>query len=393
MLSKLRVQHYKSLFDTEVDLEPLTVFIGPNGSGKSNICESLAVLSDFLQRLLADTNNHNVIPFFVESLSSITQQKQSTIGQNTQNIESKFWHGELDYLCFEAKALSKTRNISIASQSIQEILINIRYLEQEIYIKFQDGFNRGNREEREEARNYTSELRRDLIGIDRQYPNSFLSDAFRKVRIYDFSPINLAGNNPTDGGMKRTGQGIAYALVDILHANRKSFDELEERFTRLVPNIHRISLPRKESRSFDLELIDRYSEHHIPASDISDGTLRILAFLTALYQEDTPSIICFEELENGVHPWLLHKMMELLKIVSTEGINGKPVQILITTHSPLLLDYVEPHQVRAVELDHEGKTQVHALPTDSVRFQKALEAYDGALSELWFTNVFGGNPV
>jgi len=87
-------------------------------------------------------------------------------------------------------------------------------------------------------------------------------------------------------------------------------------------------------------------------------------------------------------------MMELLKIVSTEGITGKPVQVLITTHSPVLLNYVEPHQVRAVELDKEGKTQVHKLPIDSVRFQKALEAYDddGALGELWFTNVFGGNP-
>jgi predicted ATPase len=53
---------------------------------------------------------------------------------------------------------------------------------------------------------------------------------------------------------------------------------------------------------------------------------------------------------------------------------------------------VEPHQVRAVELDGEGKTQVHNLPIDSVRFQKALEAYDGDLGELWFTNVFGGNP-
>jgi len=118
-----------------------------------------------------------------------------------------------------------------------------------------------------------------------------------------------------------------------------------------------------------------------------------LAFLTALYQKNTPSIICFEEIENGVHPWLLHKMIELLKIVSTEGITGQPVQILITTHSPLLLNYVEPHQVRAVELDSEGKTQVHALPTDSARFKKALEAYDGELGELWFTNVFGGNPV
>lgn len=229
--------------------------------------------------------------------------------------------------------------------------------------------------------------------LSNRYQDSDISKALKKVSIYDFTPINLSNEDLLIGNMRRSGQGVAYALVDILHTNRTSFDELEERFTHLVPNIKRISLPRRESQRFELELIDRYSEHHIPASDISDGTLRILAFLTALYQEDTPSIICFEELENGVHPWLLHKMMELLKIVSTEGINGKPVQILITTHSPVLLDYVEPHQVRAVELDHEGKTQVHALPTDSIRFQKALEAYDGALSELWFTNVFGGNPV
>jgi predicted ATPase len=177
-----------------------------------------------------------------------------------------------------------------------------------------------------------------------------------------------------------------------LHTNRERFDELEERLTRLVPNIKRISLPRTQNQTFSLELIDRYSEHHIPASDISDGTLRILGFLTALYQENTPSIICFEEIENGIHPWLLHKMVELLKIVSTEGITGNPVQFLITTHSPVLLNYVEPHQVRAVELDKEGKTQVHALPIDSIRFQQALEAYDGDLGELWCTNVFGGNP-
>ena len=238
---------------------------------------------------------------------------------------------------------------------------------------------------------YSSNLRKFLIDV--KYPASSVASALRKVSIYDFAPSDLSVNSPPTNSMQRTGQGIAYALVDILHANRKSFDELEKRLTRLVPNIQRISLPRGNNQNFLLELIDKYSEHHIPASDISDGTLRILAFLTTLYQEDTPSIICFEEIENGVHPWLLHKMMELLKIVSTEGITGKPVQVLITTHSPVLLNYVEPNQVRAVELDDEGKTQVHALPTDSARFKQALEAYDGALGELWFTNMFGGNPV
>lgn len=380
MLSKLRVQHYKSLFNTEVDLEPLTVFIGPNGSGKSNICEALAILSDFLQRLIDIGNNPgNIKDFFAQSLQAVSK--------NQPSIESKFWHGKSDYLSFEASTLPKEENHPYEEyKNVSGLSVHFDYPQQNVSTQISGKIDNKTIE------SYTSRLRQFLVS--NEYPDSPIANALSKVSIYDFAPVNLSNNNvPSTGSMERTGQGIAYALVDILHANRKSFDELEERLTRLVPNIQRIALPRANNQTFLLELIDRYSQHHIPASDISDGTLRILAFLTALYQEDTPSIICFEEIENGVHPWLLHKMMELLKTVSTEGITGKPVQVLITTHSPVLLNYVEPYQVRAVELDNEGKTQVHSLPTDSVRFQKALEAYDGALGELWFTNVFGGNPV
>lgn len=370
MLSKFRVRHYKSLYDTEINLEPLTVLIGPNGSGKSNICEALAVISNFIQKILANDNNTaNVMVLFSQSLQAVSK--------NSQSIESKFWHGELNYLFFSIYAKDesiKQRNFSLGFE----------YQNQTIKVNFNEKFDT--------LLKHNTDLKNALLQMN--FSKSILKKSISKVEIYDFAPSDLSNQvvNPDVINMNRTGEGIAYALVDILHANRQSFDELEARLTKLVPNIARISLPRK-NQSFELELIDKYSEHHIPASDISDGTLRILAFLVALYQEDTPSIICFEEIENGVHPWLLHKMVELLKIVSTEGINGNPVQVLITTHSPLLLNYVEPHQVRAVELDSEGKTQVHALPTNSARFQKSLEAYDDELGELWFTNVFGGNPV
>jgi predicted ATPase len=383
MLAKLRFQHYKSLFDTTVDLEPLTVFIGPNGSGKSNICEALAVLSNFLQRLLNDSSaNQPIIPFFANSLQSVSKDEKS--------LESKFWHGKSDSLDFEIY-LAKT------SKNIFGLIVTLDYLKQNISIGILpiDRLNRSQgirpQKQLDLIHSNIESLRGFLIKIG--YANSPLADALRKVNVYDFAPIDLSQNVPSNSmGMERTGKGIADTLLDILLDNRQGFNELEERLVTLVPNIKRISLQRS-SQTVSLELVDKYSEHHIPVSDISDGTLRILAFLTALYQKDTPSIICFEELENGVHPWLLHKMMELLKIVSTEGINGKPVQVLITTHSPVLLNYVEPYQVRAVELDSEGKTQVHKLPIDSVRFQKALEAYDGDLGELWFTNVFGGNPA
>ena len=368
MLSKLRVQHYKSLFNTQVDLEPLTVFIGPNGSGKSNICESLAVLSDFLNRLVDYTGNTEAIGFLSQSLT--------TLSTNPQSLESKFWHGNTDFILLEVSALTEN------THPFLDISIHLDYHKRTILIEKDDiKFN---------PQPSTIGVRNFLV--NHQYSDSPVAKSLKKVSIYDFSPGDISRQTSTTPIMKKTGEGIAYALLDILLANREGFDELQERLTKLVPNIKKIVLPRGENQTFSLELVDRYSEHHIPASDISDGTLRILGFLTALYQENTPSIICFEEIENVVNHWLLHKMMELLKIVSTEGITGKPVQVLITTHSPVLLNYVEPHQVRAVELDKEGKTQVHKLPIDSVRFQKALEAYDGALGELWFTNVFGGNP-
>jgi len=370
MLSKLRVQHYKSLFDTEVDLEPLTVFIGPNGSGKSNICEALSLISRFLADVnIVLQNPNSVFDSLNSSLQSLTNKQQ--------RIQSKFWHGIEDYFLFEISTLVKVDQSVIPDFSpFQNLSICFNYLMGSAAVDSVDITD-------------TFKLRQFFAG--RYYDGSPIENALKEVKVYDFAPINLSNNTPSNT-MEKNGQGIAYALVDILHSNREGFDELEERLRQLVPNIKKISLPRGDNQTFSLELIDKYSEHHIPASDISDGTLRILAFLTAIYQEETPSIICFEEIENGVHPWLLSKMMELLKIVSTEGITGKTVQILITTHSPVLLNYVEPYQVRAVELDDEGKTQVHALPTDSVRFQKALEAYDGSLGELWFTNIFGGNP-
>lgn len=208
--------------------------------------------------------------------------------------------------------------------------------------------------------------------------------------VYDFSPTEISTYKALT--MSSSGAGIANSLTKILFDNRNRFVELEKRFTELVPNISRIKLDQDEQRENLLLLVERHSDYAIPASNVSDGTLRLLAFLTAIYDVSQPGLICFEEPENGIHPWLLNKLMQLFKTVSTEGISGKPSQIIITTHSPVLLNYVEPEQIRAVELDDKGHTKISALPVETRRFQAAMDAYDGELGELWFTNIFGGNP-
>jgi AAA15 family ATPase/GTPase len=379
MLSRLKVEHYKSLFDVEVKLEPLTVFIGPNGSGKSNICEALAIVSAVVKAIFV---NQTVPVDEIMRIGFNSLNKKVVVVDD--QIQSFFWHGQLDYLRFEIRSSPLDPSRVEVSQLRNHLYLGYNYNRQDFELSTLARLQKQGFQFSSNAKNFL---------ISQNYPNSTLESDLKLVKIYDFSPSALNSSLGSSGVMSRAGQGLSNVLADILLSDRNSFDELEQRLSQLVPNIKRIVLPRNDQNQFSLELVDRYSDHRIPASEISDGTLRILAFLASLYQIETPSIICFEEIENGVHPWLLHKMIELLKLVSTEGINGKPVQVLITTHSPVLLDYVEPKQVRAVELDTEGKTQVHELPIESKAFQKALDAYDGALGELWFTNVFGGNPV
>ena len=113
MLSKLRVQHYKSLFDLEVDLEPLTVFIGPNGSGKSNICESLVVFSNFIHRLIVNNENTFIKDFFLQSFEATGQ---------SPHLESKFWQGKLDYLSFYVKTFNNLENESSEGDRLSQTM-------------------------------------------------------------------------------------------------------------------------------------------------------------------------------------------------------------------------------------------------------------------------------
>ena len=309
MLTDLYISGYKSLYNVDILLEPLTVLIGPNGSGKSSVCEAIK-LSDTVAE---DGQENGEITFDYDALmpykSKITED----------SLDSIFWQGNTEQ------------------------------------------------------------------GITCGHSGAKLS-----VKIYNFVPTDIMQESSTD--MSLTGHGIANSLTKILFDNRDRFIELEQRLVDLVPNIARIKLDQNNQRINTLRLVDRYSGYEIPSQNISDGTLRLLAFLVALYDVEQPDLICFEEPENGVHPWLLNKIMQLLAQVSTAGISGKPTQIIITTHSPVLLNYVQPEQIRAVELNESGATQIRSLPTDTKRFQAALDAYDGELGELWFTNIFGGNP-
>lgn len=123
-------------------------------------------------------------------------------------------------------------------------------------------------------------------------------------------------------------------------------------------------------------------DFRVPASRLSDGTLRYLCLLAILCDPTPPPLICIEEPELGLHPDVLPKVADLLVQASLR------TQIVVTTHSDVLVDAMtdRPESVIVVE-KHEGKTFMKRL-TDDDELKGYLEDY--RLGEAWLRGMIGG---
>ncbi len=116
---------------------------------------------------------------------------------------------------------------------------------------------------------------------------------------------------------------------------------------------------------------------------LSDGTLRAIALITALAQPSAtlPAVISIDEPELGLHPAALGVLAGLIRSASTRS------QVILATQSPTLLDHFDPQEVLVTE-NIGGETQIRRL--DPEHLSKWMEEYK--LSELFDMNVLGGRP-
>jgi predicted ATPase len=126
---------------------------------------------------------------------------------------------------------------------------------------------------------------------------------------------------------------------------------------------------------------------------VSDGTIITLALLCLPQLERPVDILCIEEPEHGLHPYLLAEAIAMLRKLSRGELGAKAVQVVIATHSAQLLDLAEPEEVRFVTRSLEdGATQVQRAPTDTDGWKAAYEEYQQSLGDMWLSGGLGGVP-
>ena len=188
--------------------------------------------------------------------------------------------------------------------------------------------------------------------------------------------------------LDRTGQNLANYVQHMERLQPKAFQAVLERTGRKIPGISKISTKKSDDGRILLQFNDRGYNDPFYAQDMSDGTLKMFAYLLLLEDPEPAPLIGIEEPENGLHHQLLEPLAKQMRDSSTKH-NGP--QIIVTTHSPMFVDALTPDDVWILEKDSSGHSS--AVRAGSIPSVKELAAEGIPLGNLWYSNHFGrGNP-
>ena len=185
-----------------------------------------------------------------------------------------------------------------------------------------------------------------------------------------------------------SGGGMIPALLDhLLRRDRERFFAFVDAMKERIPGLEDVyvATPSAQQRRIDLKIDNGLV---IQADHASVGVRLMLFFVALTYHPSPSKIILLEEPENGVHPRRLADVMSLLRDITTGKHCGHPAQVILTTHSPYLLDHVDLDQDQILVFRREQDGSRTAEPVDKERLKTFLDEF--MLGEVWFNQEEDG---
>lgn len=178
-----------------------------------------------------------------------------------------------------------------------------------------------------------------------------------------------------------SGANLAAFLDYLLRKDRARFDEIQRSLKERIPGLEGISIatPSPDRRAVTLT-IDRGFE--IDGARLSTGVRMMFFFVALAHHPNPPDLVLIEEPENGVHPKRLSDIVQLLRGMTAGKLSGHQTQIILTTHSPYLLDQIRLPQDQVIVFHREADGRRMASEADQSRLQAFLDEF--MLGEVWF---------
>ena len=362
-LDSITVHGFRSLASVDVKLGAINVVIGPNGSGKSN---------------------------FIGVFSFLHAIREGRLQE------------------YVARAGGADRVLHFGSRTTRELKIHISFREgvnqyevtlvptddDRLYPAFEKVYfwNKQRYERPYEDALIPNGMEGGISDLRQQRISEWVRTRLDRWRVYHFhdtsadSPMKKTADVDDNRFLRPDASNLAPYLFFLRQRHESAYSLIRRTVQRMAPFFEDFVLEpqRLNEQKIRLEWRHRNSDTYFDVASLSDGTLRFIALATLLLQpeEYRPSVILMDEPELGLHPYAIGLLASLIKQAAVK------TQVVVSTQSPLLLDYFEPEDVLVAERN-EGGTSFTRLEHGAL--EQWLEDY--SLGQLWEKNELGGRPI
>ncbi len=386
-IESLRVKNYRALRDVELKkITPLTVFLGSNGSGKSTLFDVFAFLSEC----------------FTEGLRRAWDKRG-----RFKELRTRGSDGPIE---FELKYREKPETPIITYQLAINEGNKGPYVETES-LKWRRG-RRGKPFRFLDFRQGKGEV---ITGEMPDVADTRISEELDDVSMLAVSTLGQLAKNPRVSALRRfitswhlsylsadatrgvpeagpqerlseTGDNLSNVIQYLKEQHQPRLKKILTILSSRVPHLEKVDADIMMDGRLLLQIKDAPFKQPILAKFASDGTLKMLSYLTLLYDPEPPQLIGIEEPENYLHPRLLSGLAEECHEVSALS------QLMITTHSPHFINEFRPNEVWVLFRDKQGFT-VCKRTSEMQGIKEFLET-GAKLGQLWMEGFFEfGDPL
>ena len=390
-LTSLRVRNYGCLADFELsDIGPLAIFVGANGSGKSTLFDVFAFLRDALREgvgtAVAKRGGFEALR---------TRGADGAIGIAVQTGSDSLDWDPKAVETEAAYAISINNDLNgphIVSEQVT-ICVALDGVRQIVTLLDADADAGGERS----RVGHLQIMRPDTV-IDAALRAGCLSEAaapqaFEAVEgLRAFLAAPYFSNVETslarqpcaatiDHRLSESGDNLANAVLQQTQTDRGTFNDALRLVQRAAPRLDGIQACETTDGRVTLEFIERGHESGMPAANVSDGTIKLLAYALLLNESQRRPMLCIEHPERHVYPSLMWELLEEIRAYT----DHRDAQVLLTTHAPGMLDAADPEDVFWI-VRQDGGSKARRVADDPRLV--AEHDYGGQLGFMWRTGSF-----
>ena len=383
-LHRLEIHNYKSLRNVAIEPTPLSVFVGPNAAGKTNLADALDFLGHVyawgLERAVSYKGGYDNICYRDKNRAKNPVRLEVIVELTWSPIEILRVGGGIKEISWDSLILEHSFDFKPRAQGIQApytvghegIAVSHRGHRGTAPIRFRHIERKRREVEIEDVflpdeedlditkrgawvgRTLENALDRDLkegtldshLLLPRLRALGWQTDfetSMGSLRVFQLSPrcCREPGIPTPNPELDRNGQNLPVALDHLKKNYPAEYALVLETARRVMPTLEEIETDWTHTRSLALFIRERGVRRPWTSNEVSDGTIQTIALLVAVFDPRIPLVV-IEEPENSVHPWALRNLVEAFRVASEKK------QIMLTTHSPILIDQLKPEEVWVV---------------------------------------------